>query len=322
MSEKKLIIGIREKPSLGKWFILSFQHVFAMFGATVLVPMLTGLPINTALLCSGVGTFIYIICTKARCPIYLGSSFAYITAIIAALGVNSSDPNFADEANFAAAATGLTVAGLVYVLFAVVIKFVGVNWINKLLPPIVVGPMIAVIGLGLAGSACSNAGLVVTDGQPMNWQIVFVALITVLVTALVAVYAKGFFKIVPIISGIIAGIAVSVLVDLMFNLQVPENQIILNKLVVVWNDVKNLDFFEVPRILLPFGEGKITGKTFVSYTPDFSCALAMIPVAFVTMAEHIGDHTVLGQICGENFWKLRVFIERFLAAVLQRLLPV
>lgn len=78
---------------MGKWFILSFQHVFAMFGSTVLVPMLTGLPINTALLCSGIGTFIYILCTKARCPIYLGSSFAYISAIIAALGASVSDPD-------------------------------------------------------------------------------------------------------------------------------------------------------------------------------------------------------------------------------------
>lgn len=301
MEDKKLVIGIREKPSAGKWFVLSFQHVFAMFGATVLVPMLTGLPINTALLCSGIGTFIYIICTKARCPIYLGSSFAYITAVIAALGVSATDPNFADKANFAAAATGLTVAGLVYVVFAIIIKFVGVNWINKLLPPIVVGPMIAVIGLGLAGSACSNAGLVVANGEPMNWQIVFVALVTVLVTALVAVYAKGFFKIVPIISGIIAGIALSIIIDLIFNLNTAENQIILGKLAVVWNDIKNLDFFEAPRFLLPIGDGKITGETFVSYTPDFSCALAMIPVAFVTMAEHIGDHTVLGQICGKNF---------------------
>ena len=196
MEEKKLLIDIREKPSTGKWFILSFQHVFAMFGSTVLVPMLTGLPINTALLCSGIGTFIYILCTKARCPIYLGSSFAYISAIIAALGASVSDPDFSQKANFAAVATGLMTAGLVYVVFSILIRLIGTNWINKILPPIVVGPMIAVIGLGLAGSACSNAGFVVPEGGTMNWQFVIVALITILATALVAVYAKGFFKII------------------------------------------------------------------------------------------------------------------------------
>ncbi len=304
MEEKKLLIDIREKPSTGKWFILSFQHVFAMFGSTVLVPMLTGLPINTALLCSGIGTFIYILCTKARCPIYLGSSFAYISAIIAALGASVSDPDFSQKANFAAVATGLMTAGLVYVVFSILIRLIGTNWINKILPPIVVGPMIAVIGLGLAGSACSNAGFVVPEGGTMNWQFVIVALITILATALVAVYAKGFFKIVPIVSGILVGIVASIAVDLIFNLGAgAENQLILSKLAVVWTDLKTFDLFEIPKIMLPIGNDTLKSTTFVSYTPDFSYALAIIPVAFVTMAEHIGDHTVLGQICGKNFLK-------------------
>lgn len=302
MSQQKLLIGIRERPSTGKWIILSFQHVFAMFGSTVLVPMLTGLPINTSLLCSGLGTFIYILCTKARCPIYLGSSFAYITVIISALGVSVSDPNFSSQANFAAVATGLMIAGLMYVVFAIIIWIAGTRWIDRILPPVVVGPMIMVIGLGLAASACSNAGLVAAEGQGMNWQVVAVALLTLLVTALVAVYAKGFFKIVPIMSGIFAGIVVSIIFDLIFNRGEGANQLILGNLAVVANDFKNLDIIEMPKLMLPIGNGNnpafITG-----YSLDFSFALAIVPVAFVTMAEHIGDHTVLSNICGKNFLK-------------------
>ena len=303
MEEKKLLIDIREKPSTGKWFILSFQHVFAMFGSTVLVPMLTGLPINTALLCSGIGTFIYILCTKARCPIYLGSSFAYISAIIAALGASVSDPDFSQKANFAAVATGLMTAGLVYVVFSILIRLIGTNWINKILPPIVVGPMIAVIGLGLAGSACSNAGFVVPEGGTMNWQFVIVALITILATALVAVYAKGFFK-----SCRSCPVFWSVLwpplrwTDLQPRRGRRESADPLQAC-VVWTDLKTFDLFEIPKIMLPIGNDTLKSTTFVSYTPDFSYALAIIPVAFVTMAEHIGDHTVLGQICGKNFLK-------------------
>ncbi|MFR8011607.1 MAG: uracil-xanthine permease family protein [Clostridia bacterium] len=302
MSQQKLLIGIQERPSAGKWIILSFQHVFAMFGSTVLVPMLTGLPINTSLLCSGLGTFIYILCTKARCPIYLGSSFAYITVIISALGVSVSDPNFSSQANFAAVATGLMIAGLMYVVFAIIIWIAGTRWIDRILPPVVVGPMIMVIGLGLASSACSNAGLVAVEGQRMNWQVVAVALLTLLVTALVAVYAKGFFKIVPIMSGIFAGIAVSIIFDLIFNRGEGANQLILGNLAVVANDFKNLDIIEMPKIMLPIGNGHNPGFI-TGYSLDFSFALAIVPVAFVTMAEHIGDHTVLSNICGQNFLK-------------------
>src|SRR5690554_4509820 len=171
-----------------------------MFGATVLVPVLTGLPLNTALLASGIGTLIYIICTGARVPVYLGSSFAYIAAIGTALGASPSDADFAEKANFAAAATGLMCIGLVYLVVSLIIKFVGKEWLSKLLPPIVVGPMIAVIGLGLAGTAVDMAGFNQVDS--MNPQTIIIAMIAMLSTALIAVHAKGFFKIVPIISGI------------------------------------------------------------------------------------------------------------------------
>ena len=293
-----LIIGIREKPGLGKGIILSFQHVFAMFGATVLVPILTGLPINTALLASGLGTLIYILCTGARVPVYLGSSFAYITAIIAALGLSASDPDFAGKANFAAAATGLMCIGLVYVIVAIIIKLVGKNWLKKILPPIVIGPMIAVIGLGLAGVAVNMAGLIPSSEGTMNPQSVIVALIALLATAMIAVHAKGFFKIVPIVTGIGIGFVAAIIIDLIFNMG--GNTLVVNNLVAIGKDIAAGKIIEVPKIMLPFGNREAAGP-FVFYGFDFTAALAMLPLAFVTIAEHIGDHTVLGQICKKDF---------------------
>jgi len=137
--EKNLIVDVDEKPDLLQWLFLSFQHVFAMFGATILVPMMTGFPVSVALFASGVGTLIYTLCTKKKVPVYLGSSFAYISAVILAVEAMGGD--------ISAAQTGLMLVGLIYVIVALIIKFIGKEWIDKLLPPIVIGPMIAVIGL-------------------------------------------------------------------------------------------------------------------------------------------------------------------------------
>ena len=165
MANNKLVLDVHEKPkNIFQWLALSLQHVFAMFGATVLVPILTGLDIGVALIASGIGTLIYILSTKAKVPVYLGSSFAYIAAISIAsqsFGVGS-------------ALIGLMVVGLIYVLVALVIgglpaiksiKFKGVRglgsgWLNKMLPPVVIGPTIAIIGISLAGVATGQSGLV------------------------------------------------------------------------------------------------------------------------------------------------------------------
>ena len=184
--EKTLIVDVNEKPRGIEWLFLSFQHVFAMFGATILVPMLTGFPVSVALFASGIGTLIYTICTKRKVPVYLGSSFAYITAVILAVEAMGGD--------ISAAQTGLILVGVIYVVVAIIIKFVGKDWIDKLLPPIVIGPMIAVIGLGLASNAVNNAGFV-ENGKiaPM-----IIAIITFLVAALISSKAKGFLKIIPV----------------------------------------------------------------------------------------------------------------------------
>jgi len=258
---EKLTIGIQEKPkNLTRWIVLSLQHVFAMFGATVLVPLLTGLDTAVALVASGVGTIIYIICTRGKVPVYLGSSFAYIMAISIAGSVNG----------FSSAYVGLMVVGVVYVIVATIIRYVGNAWIKKILPPVVVGPVIITIGLSLAPIAIQNAGL---DGSK-GLAVPAVAIITFATVVIVSLFGRGFIKIVPFIIAIFVGYFSAVIFGL----------VNLGEVFVDYN------FLQIPNF------------TFVgTYKLDFSAVLMFLPIAFVTIAEHIGDHTVLGEITGEDF---------------------
>ncbi len=267
---KPLLLDVEEKPSFAKGLLLSFQHVFAMFGATVLVPILLGMPVSVALFASGIGTLIYQVATKAKVPVYLGSSFAYITAMQIAIQQMGGDVS--------AAQTGVIISGIVYVLVAIAIHFAGTNWIDKLLPPIVIGPMIMVIGLGLSSSAVANAGFA-EDGDVRN---IVVAVATFLITALVQTRAKGFFKIIPFLVGIIGGYIVAVLFG-----------------IVDFTPVLEAQWFELPDLYLPFET-----SLFESYNLYFGPETwAIVPIVLVTISEHIGDHTVLGKIVGRNFLK-------------------
>ncbi len=262
MNENGMIVGIQEKPkSVGSWIVLSLQHVFAMFGATVLVPLLTGLDVGVALVASGIGTLIYIACTKAKVPVYLGSSFAYIPAISAAV---------ASSAGPAAAYMGLMVVGLIYVIVATIIRFVGSAWLKKLLPPVVIGPMIIIIGMTLAPVAVGSAGF---DGS-QGWKVTLVAFISFITVVILSTKAKGFIRIVPFLIAIIVGYIASIIVGLV-NLR----------------DVfAGVSFFQFPNF------------SFVgTYTFEFGAILMFAPLAFVTIAEHIGDHVVLGEITGRDF---------------------
>lgn len=271
MEKTKLLLDVNEKPEIKKWIILALQHVFAMFGATILVPILvnsaageTVLTIPVALVTSGIGTLIYIACTRGKSPVYLGSSFAFIAPLAAAYL----------KGGISGAMTGVMAVGLIYVIFALIIKFAGKNWIDKLLPPIVIGPMIMIIGLGLAPSAISQIGLGGTEN--IDWRGVFVALVTFLTTAIVMVRGKGFIKIIPFLVGIVTGYIVSIIVGL-----------------VDFGPVVEASFFSMPEFVIPF----------VSYMPSFSALLTIAPIALVTMAEHIGDHTALGTIIGKDLLK-------------------
>ena len=271
MEQQKLLFDINEKPPITKWIILALQHVFAMFGATILVPILvntaagtTVLTIPVALVTSGIGTLIYILCTKGKSPVYLGSSFAFITPIAAAF----------IKGGIEGAMTGIMAVGLIYIIFAIIILFVGKNWLNKILPPIVIGPMIMIIGLGLAPSAISQIGI--SADSVVNWKGVIVALVTFLTTAIVMVKGKGFIKIIPFLIGIITGYILSIILGL-----------------VDFTPVMEASFFSIPSFIVPF----------VHYTPSFTALLTIAPIALVTMAEHIGDHTALGAIIGKDLLK-------------------
>lgn len=276
MTENGLTVGINEKPkSIGSWIILSLQHVFAMFGATVLVPMLTGLDVGVALVASGIGTLIYILCTKGKVPVYLGSSFAYITTISAAI---------ASTGGVSSAYVGLMVVGIIYAIIAGIIYFAGSGWLRKLLPPVVIGPMIIIIGLTLAPVAVTNFGLL--GMQPLynnglyigldgaGWKVPLIAFITFGTVVFLSIRARGFLRIVPFIVAILVGYIFSVILGV----------------VDLAAAFSNVSFFQLPNF-------SIIG----TYKLNFTQVLVFAPLAFVTIAEHIGDHVVLGEITGKDF---------------------
>lgn len=270
VSKVDLLLDVDEKPELVKGLLLSFQHVFAMFGATILVPLILGLPVSVALFASGIGTLIYQVATKFKVPVYLGSSFAYITAMAIAMKEMNGDVS--------AAQTGIFFVGLIYVLIAAIVKMAGTKWIDAILPPIVIGPMIIVIGLGLASSAVKNAGFV-ADG---NWKNMLAAIVTFLIAAFINTNGKGFVKIIPFLFAIIGGYIFSIALGL-----------------VDFKPVLDAAWFELPKFNLPFQTGMFNHYKFY-FGPEM---LAILPISVVTVAEHIGDHTVLSQICGRPFLK-------------------
>lgn len=266
----KLIYDTYEKPPLLKWIFLAFQHVFAMFGATILVPIMINqscgtevISIPTALICSGIGTLLYILCTKGRSPVYLGSSFAFVAPIIA---VYSKD----GAGGFA---TGIITVGLIYIIFAFLVKLFGKEWIHKLLPPVVVGPMIMIIGLSLAPNAVRQIGL---SGTELEWKSLLVAAISFFTTAFLAINGKGFLKVIPFLIGILTGYVLSICLGL-----------------VDFTPVEDASIFSLPKLLIPLKD----------YTFSFSGMITLAPIALVSIAEHIGDHMALSSIIGKDLIK-------------------
>jgi len=266
-NDQHIVLDVHERPSAGLWVILSAQHLFAMFGATILVPFLTGLNPSVALVSSGVGTLLYIIITRGKIPAYLGSSFAFIGPIIAASQI--------EGIGAAGALVGCISAGLVYVAVSILIHFFGVKWLMRLLPPVVVGPVIMVIGLGLASVAINMAMNNPATGEYSTLHF-SIALATLLITILCSVFMKGVFALVPILFGIVGGY----LISLGFGL-------------IDFSKVAEAPLFVIPDFTIAFvTEGSILTLT----------AVALIaPVAFVTIAEHIGDQMVLSKVTGRNF---------------------
>lgn len=263
-------IGINEKPKLSKWIILSLQHVFAMFGATILVPILvngacdeTVLTIPVALFTSGIGTLIYTICTKGKSPVYLGSSFAFITPMITGFAIAGTGGVY----------TGIMAVGLIYAIVALIIKLTNKNIIEKILPKVVIGPMIMIIGLSLASSAVSNIGI---DGKNFDIRNLLVALFTFIVTIITMTKAKGFLKIIPFLIGIVSGYVLSMILG-----------------IVDYTPIAAAKFFEIPKFEFPF----------LTYKPNFLALITIAPIALVTIAEHVGDHLALSTIIKKDLIK-------------------
>ncbi|WP_240050835.1 solute carrier family 23 protein [Metabacillus litoralis] len=262
-NEKQIVLDVKDTPKPLTWIALSFQHLFAMFGATILVPFLVELDPAVALISSGLGTIAFLLITKWQVPAYLGSSFAFITPIIVAKA----------EAGVGAAMVGSFLAGLVYGLIALLIKATGHNWVMKVLPPVVVGPVIIVIGLGLAGTAVDMATL---NANEYSLQYFTVALVTLLITILSSIFLKGFFNLIPVLLGIAGGYLYSLAIG-----------------IIDFSKVIEANWFQVPNFVIPF----------VNYTPGISLdiILLMVPVVVVTISEHIGHQLVLGKVVGRDY---------------------
>jgi uracil permease len=262
----KPVLDIKDKPSPIQWLTLSLQHLFAMFGATILVPYLVGLSPAIALISSGLGTIAFLIITKWQVPAYLGSSFAFITPIIAAK--TAGGPG--------AAMIGSFLAGLVYGVVALIIKRAGYRWIMRLLPPIVVGPVIVVIGLGLASTAV-NMAMNNPDGK-YSLTHFSVALVTLAATIVCSIYLRGMLSLIPVLVGIVVGYVYALAVG-----------------VVDFSQVAKAKWFEMPDFLIPFVDYKVS--------VTWEIALLMVPVAIVTLSEHIGHQLVLSKVVGRDYLK-------------------
>ncbi|AZV42194.1 solute carrier family 23 protein [Peribacillus asahii] len=267
-TKRDVLLDVEDVPKAGQWITLSLQHLFAMFGATVLVPVLVGLSPAVALISSGLGTLAYLLITRGQIPAYLGSSFAFITPILAAKALGGPE----------AAMIGCFVAGLLYGVVALIIQKVGIRWLMNLLPPVVVGPVIMVIGLSLAGTAVKMAMYEDSSAEVLVYSTthIMIALITLITIICCNVFFKGFLSIIPILVGIIVGYACSVYAG-----------------IVDFTGIKEAEWIAAPDLLIPF----------VTYTPVFSWSVIaiMIPVVIVTLSEHIGHQMVLSKVVGRNF---------------------
>ena len=299
-----LIYGIKDKPKFGQLLVFAFQQLLAIMAATIAVPAMVGndMSASAALFGAGVGTLVYQLFTKFRSPVFLGSSFVFIPSMLAA---------FAGAASTAAGYAGLIIgalfAGLVYVIIALVVKFAGTKWIGKLMPPVVIGPTVALIGLSLAGAAINdvfsygpkdaNGAFVMTGNL---WASLVCALVTLLVVVLCSTYGKKMVKLIPFIIGILAGYAVAMIFTLIG--------------IKTGNDALKIVDFAPFQALVAQGMGvqtfvAIPQFTFLTAAEDIKAvnptylvaiAVAYIPVAFVVFAEHIADHKNLSSIIDED----------------------
>ena len=259
------ILDVQDKPTFPQWLLLSVQHLFTMFGSTVLVPLLIGMNPSIALFSSGVGTLVYILCTRAKIPAYLGSSFAFIMTMQALM----------KSEGYPAVGQGAIAAGLVYVIVSLIIGKFGSQWVDKVLPPVVVGPIVIVIGLSLATTAANDA---MFNNNHYDLKYFGVAIFTLVATIIFNMFLRGFSSMIPILLGIIVGYIFAVFMG-----------------IVDLSGVAAAKWFSLPAF----------DVMFVNY--DFKwypgAIIGMAPIAFVTMTEHMGHVMVLNKLTKRNFFK-------------------
>ena len=287
-----LIYGVKDKPKFGQMLVFAFQQVLAILAATIVVPVIVGngMSQSAALFGAGIGTLVYQLFTKFRSPVFLGSSFAFIGPMAAAFGGAVSA-----SAGFAGLIIGSLFAALVYVVIAIVVKVAGVNWINKLMPPVVIGPTVALIGLSLAGAAINDVfsyGAKTTFGTSSYfimdtaiWASVICALVTLFVVILVSTYGKKMAKLVPFVIGILAGYVVAAIFTVC---GIP---------VIDFSVFQNMQIFAVPQFT--FLEA-MKGVQDINAGYIATVVVAYVPVAFVVFAEHLADHKNLSTIIGSD----------------------
>ncbi len=299
----KLIYGIKDKPKFGQMIVFAIQQLLAIMAATLVVPVITSGSIEggsmdpaAALFGAGIGTLVYVLFTKANSPVFLGSSFAFLGSMAAAFAGGVSV-----QLGFLGLIIGAVFAGLVYVVIALLVKAVGVGWLNKLMPTVVIGPTVAIIGLSLAGNAIGDlqtGGVKADDGTSVAAVLlcVLVGIVTLIVTTIASTFGKKMVKLIPFIIGILAGYAVATVFTVIGNaagidsLKVISFQSFAN---LVDGGFGLHTLIHVPEFtfLTAFGAfGELSG----SYIG--AIALAYVPVAFVVFAEHVADHKNISSI--------------------------
>lgn len=296
MSKNGLVFDVHERPPFGKNLLFAFQQVLAILAATVLVPILVDgegryLSQSAALIGAGVGTIVYLLFTKFKSPVFLGSSFAFIPPLMTGVLYG-----------YCGIILGSIFAGLVYVIIAILIKTLGSNWINKLMPPVIIGPTVALIGLSLAGSAMNNVMGVSASVANYNLLGIVVGLVTFLVTVLVSVKGSKGLKLIPFVMGVLAGYALAALITL-FGYELGGDAYF--KLIDFSAFATVFDFNKwMPGITFIGAINELTsGTTLLSGASILSIFLAFAPVALVVFAEHVADHKNLGTIIGKDLLK-------------------
>ena len=292
--ENNLIYGVHDRPPFGKTLIFAFQQVLAILAATIAVPTIVGhgMSQSAALFGAGIGTIVYLLFTKFRSPVFLGSSFAFLGSMAAAFagGVSMS-------VGYLGLIIGAILAGLVYVFLALIVKKCGSNWVNKLMPPVVIGPTVAIIGLSLAGNAVgdlSNGGIRI-DGVSIcsPYLAILCGLVTLGVTIACSVYGKKMLKMIPFIIGILAGYALAaIFTGFGYLCNVDALKIVNFEL---FNSIKWYPDFTFLTAIKGFNE--------FTWSNLGTIAVAYVPVAFVVFAEHIADHKNLSTVIGSDLLK-------------------